>query len=103
MTNENKKQHYNIGLRSPMTNETIIVFISTFEMYKKEKSGNKPNTLRIITFGKEQRLKKATYIKIRKGYTKEFFIRKITDKTKWINHWIISWNPNDKELKELNK
>ena len=72
----------------------LIRFISTFKMYEKEKSGKKPNTLRILTFNKEQKLKKATRILIRKGYTKEKFIRDITDKTKWENHWIISWNPN---------
>ena len=81
----------------------LIEFISTFEMYRKEESGIKPNTIRILTFEKEQRLRKATHIKIRKGYTKEFFIRKITDKTKWDVQWIISWNPNIKALTSLTK
>lgn len=71
----------------------IVNFISTFEMYRKEKSGKKPNTLRILNFSKEQKLKLATHVKIRKGYTKEYFIREITDKTKWKTDWIISWNP----------
>ena len=73
----------------------LIEFISTFEIYRKEESGIKPNTIRILTFEKEQRLRKATHIKIRKGYTKKCFTRKITDKTKWNNEWIISWNPNE--------
>ncbi len=81
----------------------LIEFISTFEMYRKEESGIKPNTVRIVDFNKEQKIKKATHIKIRKGYTKEFFIRKITDKTKWDVQWIISWNPNEKALTSSNK
>ena len=63
-------------------------------MYDKEVSGKKPNTLRVLTFEKEQQLKKATHVRIRRGYTKRHFIKKITDKTKWKNEWIISWNPN---------
>ncbi len=81
--------------------DEVIEFISTFEMYEKEESGKKPNTVRIITFAKEQKLKEATHIRIRKGYTKHFFIRKITDKTKWRNDWIISWNPNEQAIKKL--
>ncbi len=83
--------------------EKIKVYevISTFEMYDKEESGRKPNTVRIITFAKEQKLKEATHIRIRKGYTKEFFTRKITDKTKWKNDWIISWNPNNKAITNI--
>lgn len=72
----------------------LITFISNFKNYDNEESGRKPNTLRILSFNKEAKLKKATHIKIRRGYTKRFFIRKITDKTKWKNQWIISWNPN---------
>ena len=85
------------------TDDKIIGFISTFEMYEKEESGIKPNTIRIMFFAKEQRLKKATHIKIRKGYTKEYFVRKITDKTKWKNDWIISWNPNEELLNKFNE
>ena len=73
----------------------IIDFISTYEMYDKEESGKKPNTVRILSFNKEQKLKSATHVKIRRGYTKKHFIRTITDKTKWFNKWIISWNPNN--------
>lgn len=73
----------------------VIEFISTFEMYDKEESGIKPNTLRILRWNKEQKLKESTHVKIRRGYTKKSFIRKITDKTKWGVNWIISWNPNE--------
>ena len=72
----------------------MIFFVSTFEMYEKERSGLKPNTVRILSFSKEQKLKKSTHIVIRRGYTDLCFTRKITDKTKWNNEWIISWNPN---------
>ena len=55
-----------------MKQEKITIeFISTFAMYKKEESGRKPNTVRIITFAKEQKSKEATNIRIRKEYTKE--------------------------------
>jgi len=69
-------------------------------MYDKEESGIKPNTLRILNFNKEQKLKESTHIKIRRGYTRNYFMRKITDKTKWDNNWIISWNPNQKQRKK---
>ena len=82
--------------------EIIIGFVSTYEMYKIEESGVKPNTLRVLKFKQEQRLKKATHIRIRKGYTKECFTRRITNITKWDNNWIISWNPN-KALSLLKK
>ena len=79
----------------------IICFISTFEMYDKEESGRKPNTVRVLSFKKEQKLKSATHVRIGKGYTKRFFIREITDKTKWFNEWIISWNPNPKKGEQV--
>ena len=93
--------------------QRIIGFVSTYEMYKIEESGVKPTTLRVLKFKVEQRLKKATHIRIRKGYTKECFTRRITNRTKWNNNWIISWNPNkalsllqkehEKEIEKLSK
>ena len=73
--------------------ESDIEFISAFEMYNKEESGVKPNTLRDIACF--DRAKKATHVRIRKGYTKIFFRRKITDVTLWGRNIIISWNPNE--------
>ncbi len=75
----------------------IINLISNFEMYGKEKSGKKPNTLRKDTIRMRKQLDCATHIRIRKGYTKEHFTRKITDVTKWDGDIIISWNPYDIE------
>ena len=72
----------------------IINFISTFEMYDKEESGIKPNTVRLLNESKKQKLKIATHVRIRRGYTSNSFIRKITDKSEWGMSWIISWNPN---------
>lgn len=79
----------------------VIEFVSTFEMYEKEKSGRKPNTLRLVGGTKEVRLNRATHVRIRKGYTKECFTRKITDVTKWKGVWIISWNPNERKEEEF--
>ena len=73
----------------------IIDFVSTYEMYDKEVIGRKPNTVRVLSFNKEQKLKSATHVRIRRGYTEQCFIREITDKTKWFNEWIISWNPQE--------
>ena len=82
--------------KEKLIEEIVMDFISNFDMYDKEESGIKPNTTRVLSFYKEQKLKLATHVRIRKGYTKECFTRKITDKTKWNNEWIISWNPNKK-------
>ena len=71
-----------------------VNFLSNFEMYDKEESGKKPNTLRISTPKLDKKMKKAIYVRIQKGYTAGCFIRKITDKTLWNGQWIISWNPN---------
>jgi len=60
-------------------------------------SGRKANTVRLnLPDWKKKKLKEATHIKIRKGYTKEFFIRKITDKTYWEGIYIISWDSGEK-------
>ena len=75
------------------SDENDIEFISTFKMYNKEESGVKPNTLRDIACF--DRAKKATHVRIRKGYTKIFFRRKIPDVTLWGRNIIISWNPNE--------
>ncbi len=74
----------------------IANFISTFEMYDKEESGIKPNTVRISTPRTDKKLKGATHVRIFRGYTGKFFTRKITDKTKWSEQWIVSWNPNSR-------
>ena len=75
----------------------IINFVSNFKNYEKEKSGRKANTVRTnLPEWKKKKLKEATHIKIRKGYTKEFFIRKITDKTYWDGIDIISWDSGEK-------
>ncbi len=66
-------------------------------MCKNEKSGRKANTVRLnLPDWKKEKLAEATHIKIRKGYTKEFFIRKITDKTYWEGIYIISWDSGEK-------
>ena len=85
------------GSLKPTKKMKIITLISNFEMYEKEKSGKKPNTLRKDTIRLRKQLDCATHIRIRKGYTKEYFTRKITDDTRWDGYIIISWNPYDIE------
>ena len=75
----------------------IINFISNFEMYDKEVSGKKPNTLRLDTPITRARLEIATHVKIHRGYTKQCFVREITDKTFWNGWCIISWHPDEEE------
>lgn len=71
-----------------------LTLISNHEMYEKERSGAKPNTLRDISIA--WKAKRAEFVRIRKGYTNESFTRKITDVSTWGGHVIISWNPNEK-------
>ena len=89
-------------MTTPTKNE--IHYVSTFEMYKKEESGLKPNTIRCISHlfvekklpvEKIKQLQDKTHITIHKGYTKEKFTRRITDITIWDNWVIYSWNPNE--------
>ena len=81
-----------------MPNE-IIKFKSTPEMYEKEITGKKPNTLREIEPGDKRfkALKKdqAKIIVIENTETKETFDRTITDYTEWKGWAIISWDPNE--------
>ena len=76
----------------------IANFISTFEMYDKEESGIKSNTLRISNQLTDKKLDGATHVRMFRGYTGKFFTRKITDKTKWNGMWIVSWEPLGKVL-----
>lgn len=61
----------------------VVTFKSACYIYKKEKSGIKPNTCRLLT-EKEHRLfqqNNPPIIKIRQSKGKEFFGRKIKDVT----------------------
>ena len=84
-----------------MKEKKIIDFISTFEMYDKEESGIKPNTIRCFrgwSSNKKLKVADATHVRIRRGYTTECFTRKITDKTEWDEWIVLSWNPNGVEI-----
>lgn len=72
-----------------------IEFISTFDWYELESSGNKPYTIRDKTIRLEKKIENADYIKIRKGYTKKSFTEKITHILKLDKYIIISWNPKN--------
>jgi len=74
-------------------------FISTFKWYDVEASGQKPYTIRNKTSRAEAKLRGATHIKIRRGYTKDFFVKEITHRLDLKEYIIIAWNPN-KEGKE---
>ena len=80
----------------------IAHFVSTFEYYKAEKSGDKPYTIRDKTIRNLNKLRDATHICIHKGYTKESFTRKLTYQLIWKDNIIGSWNPTNKN-KEVNK
>jgi len=80
--------------------EAHFTFISTYENYEKEYSGIKSNHVLEIENVNEKWLKEMAemikkkqygFIKIRKGYTNIYFIRKITDITFWRTYIIISW------------
>ena len=77
-----------------MDADMIAVFKSIPEMYDKEKSGAKPNTLRKID-PKDDRFKYlkrgGKRIRIRKSDMSESFERYITDYTEWEGWAIISW------------
>lgn len=77
-----------------------FIFISTYSNYRKEESGIKSNHVLEIEHINEKWLKRIVemckkeeygYVKIRKGYTNETFMRKITDITFWNSLVIISW------------
>lgn len=72
----------------------IIELKSIPEYYLKEKFGSKQNTVRLTDDWTEQRWKlfnQSKFIRIINTDTKEFFIRKISDKTIYKNLAIISW------------
>ena len=72
-------------------------FISTFDWYVVESSGVKPYTIRDKTLRTEKKIEDATHIRIRKGYTKESFTKKITHIMNLDKYVIIAWNPNKGE------
>ena len=78
------------------TKKNFIEFKSIPEMFEKEKSGRKPNTLRIVNLDDERfdllKDKKVSHITIQNTETKEEFTRKITDITLWNGQFIISWD-----------
>ena len=77
----------------------LITFISTFKNYDNEISGRKSNTVRNCfkwSYERKEKAKQATHIKERRGYTKEFFIRKLTDITFWQGQIIFSWSSDEK-------
>lgn len=68
----------------------IIEFISTFENYNLEKT-IKNYTIRDLTERLKNKLKGATHIRIRKGYTNESFTKEILLVFYWKDFVIISW------------
>jgi len=81
-----------------MEPDYIVQFKSTPEIYKKEKSGAKSNTLRKIDL-KDDRFKAlrrgCKRLRIVKTDLTEGFERYITDYTEWDGYAIISWRPGN--------
>jgi len=71
----------------------IVEFISTFEYYDLEKSGKKSYTIRDLTDRTLKKIKDATHIRIRRGYTSKSFIREISYVLVWKDNLVISWKP----------
>ena len=82
-----------------MVNKETVKFKSIPEMFSKEKSGRKPNTLRALPIGDEREdkirewasLGKYGHIVIQETTSSERFVREITDITIWGGWVIISW------------
>jgi hypothetical protein len=73
----------------------MISFKSNPEMFEKEKSGKKSNTIRNRDNYVELSVGLGHYfdmVKIINTKTKESFIRKITDYSEWDGYCIISWS-----------
>lgn len=78
-----------------MKNKYVFIVHSTFENYENESSDRKRNTVRFNYESwpewKKEWLRTAKVIKVYKGYTKDWFIRNITNKTIFNDVAIISW------------
>lgn len=72
---------------------SCVIFKSIPFMWKKEKDGRKPNTLRKIDGGIRFRWLRegCLHIKIVNSLTGDSFVREITDYTEWEGWAIISW------------
>jgi hypothetical protein len=77
---------------------TLVCFKSTPENYKKEKSGQKPNTIRKLSKEDEELLSKSRikWISIKNEETGESVLNLISDITKWDDWYIFSWIPFEK-------
>lgn len=76
---------------------SVIQFHSFASMYKKEKSGVKPNTVRWMNDTEANELNESNpeYIEIVELLNPgEHFMRKLTDVTRFNDIIIFSWNPN---------
>lgn len=76
----------------------ILNLISTFKHWDDECSGMKPYTIRDLTPRLIKLSKGVTHVKIRRGYTKMYFIRKITHTLDWKDNRIFAWNFNEKSI-----
>lgn len=74
-----------------------INFISEFKHYDNEESGIKPYTIRKAKKRLLNRVKiDTTKIRIQRGYTTKYFIKKITHIMYWEGYIIFAWNPNER-------
>jgi len=83
-----------------MKADYIVQFKSVPEIYSKEKSGAKSNTLRKIdmTDDRFKALRRGCRnLRIIKSDLTESFTRYITDYTEWEGYAIISWKPLERD------
>ena len=83
-----------------VSNPPSVEFKSTDEFYKKEKSGIKPTTVRVVDAFELRYAEVAIFITIIDTATGDHFTRKITDLSLLGNVLgkpliVISWNPNE--------
>ncbi len=90
----------------------VVEFKSVPEMFKREKWGSKPNTVRKLPMGGKREEKLRIWASLRdfgqivitNSKSKESFIRDVTDVSIWQGLVIISWeHPNTKNSKKEKK
>ena len=85
-------------IKQEVLKEKTAEFISSFRHYDLEVSGKKSYTIRDLTPRVRKKLEGATHVRIRRGYTKRSFTRKIANILEWKDNLIISWNEEDLTL-----
>lgn len=84
-----------------------VRFVSTYEFFKREKSGKKPYTIRDINRMASSKYDRALRfirgetiltVTISKAYTRRAIRHTVTDITAWHDGLVFAWNPNERSL-----